>query len=147
MIFNLTALSRETLLIQRKAKARKFFPRKTLQSFTITSFIVSTFNQISCIISNLFSPTTALRHFKSKAIAETNSQFTIEEDQELETQPIYLSSDESDIASPCSSPIPTVPNNVPHTYSAITQLIAAQHEQMSVSGTTAHSIQPHRQLR
>ena len=54
-----------------------------------------------------------------------------------ETQPIYLSSDESEIASPCSSPIPQLPNNVPDTSSAITQLIAAQHEQMSSSDNVA----------
>ena len=70
-------------------------------------------------------------------MAETNSQFTFEEDQEMETQPTYLSSDESEIDSQYSSPIPQLPNNVPDTYSAITQLIAAQHEQMSLSGTTA----------
>ena len=57
--------------------------------------------------------------------------------QEMEAQPIFLSSDESEIASPCSSPIPHLPNNVPDTYSAITQLIAAQHEQMSSSGDFA----------
>ena len=55
----------------------------------------------------------------------------------METQPIYLSSDESKIASPCSAPILQLPNNVPDTYSAIIQLIAAQHEQMSLSGTSA----------
>ena len=55
----------------------------------------------------------------------------------METQRIYLSSDESDIDSLCSSPIPQLPNNVPDTYSAITQLIAAQHEQMSLSGASA----------
>ena len=54
---------------------------------------------------------------------------------EMETQPIYLSSDESEIDSLCSSPIPQLPNNVPDTYGAIRQLIAAQHEQMSLSGT------------
>ena len=64
-------------------------------------------------------------------MAKMNSQFTIDEDQEMETQPIHLSSDESEIASLCSSPSPQLPNNVPDTYSAITQLIAAQHEQMS----------------
>ena len=64
-------------------------------------------------------------------------QFTIDGDQEKETQPIYLSSDESEIDSPCSSPTPQLPNNVPDTYSAITQLIAAQHKQMSMSGTSA----------
>ena len=79
----------------------------------------------------------ALRHFKKKAMAETNSQITIDEDHEMETQPIYLSSDESGIASPRSSPIPQLPNNVPDTHSAITQLIAAQHEQTSSSGNFA----------
>ena len=53
------------------------------------------------------------------------------------TQPIYLSSDESKIDSPCSSTIPQLPNNVPDTYNAITQLIAAEHERMSLSGTSA----------
>ena len=66
-----------------------------------------------------------------------NSQFTIEEDQEMETQPIYLSSHECEIASPCSSPIPQLPNNVRDTYRAITQLIAGHNEQMSLSGTSA----------
>ena len=70
-------------------------------------------------------------------MAEINSQFNFDENQEIETQPIYLSSDESDIDSLCSSAIPQLSNNVPDTYSAITQLIAAQHEQMSLSGTSA----------
>ena len=70
-------------------------------------------------------------------MAEINSQFDFNEDQEMETQPIYLSSDESEIDSPPSSPIPQLPNNVPDTYSAITQIIAAHHEQMSLSGTSA----------
>ena len=52
----------------------------------------------------------------------------------METQPIYLSSDESEIDSIRSSPTLQLPNNVPDTYSATTQLIAAQHEQMSLSG-------------
>ena len=70
-------------------------------------------------------------------MAEMNSQFTIDENQEMETQPIYLSSDESEIDPLCSSPIPQLPNNVPDTNSAITQLIAAQYEQMSLSSTSA----------
>ena len=70
-------------------------------------------------------------------MAEINSQFNFNEDQEMETQPNFLTSDESEIDSPSSSPIQQLPNNVPHTYSAITQLIAAQHEQMSLSGTSA----------
>ena len=70
-------------------------------------------------------------------MAEINSQFNFAEDQERKTQPIYLSGDESEIDSPPSSPIPQLPNNVPDTYSAITQLIAAQHERMSLSATSA----------
>ena len=66
-----------------------------------------------------------------------NPQFIIDEDQEMETKPIYLSGDESEIDAPCSSPIPQLPNSVPDTYSAITELIAAQHGQMSLSGTSA----------
>ena len=54
----------------------------------------------------------------------------------METPPIYLSSEESEIDSSSSSPIPQLANNVPDTYSKITQLIAAQHEQMSLSGTS-----------
>ena len=81
--------------------------------------------------------TTALQYFKKKAMAEINSQFNIDEDEELETQPICLSNDESEIDSPSSPPIPQLPNNVPDTYSAITQLIAAQHEQMLLSCTSA----------
>ena len=36
-------------------------------------------------------------------MAEMNPQFSTDEDRETETQPIYLSSDESEIDSPCSS--------------------------------------------
>ena len=132
--FNLTALTQRAPFILRRTKT---FPRKTFQNFTQLSFIFSSFNLISRFSSELFSTITALNFFKKKAMAEMNSQFTIDEDQGMETQPIYLSSDESDIASPCSSPIPQLPDNVPDTYSAITQLIAAQHEQMSLSGTSA----------
>ena len=108
---NLTALTRATPLIQPKEKTREIFHTKTLQS----AFIVPILNQISCFTSNLFSSTTAQRYFKRKAMAEMNVQFIVDEDQEMETQPIYLSSDESEIASPCSSPIPQLPNNVPDT--------------------------------
>ena len=135
--FNLTALTRETLLIQRKAKTRNSFPRKTFQKFTQLSFIVSTFNLISRFSSKIPPQTTALQYFKKRAIAEMNLQFTIDGDQEMETQRIYLSSDEGEIDSLCSSPIPQLPNNAPDTYSAIIQLIATQREQMSLSGTSA----------
>ena len=144
--FNLTALTRATRFDQRKAKTCEIFHTKTLQNFNQSSFILSIFNQIICSISNLFSPTTALLHFKRKTMAEINSQFTVDEDQETEAQPIYLSNEESKLASPCSSPIPQLLNNVPDTYSAITQLIAAQHEQMSTSGTSAPQYSTTRQL-
>ena len=75
-------------------------------------------------------------------MAEKNPQFTIDEDQEMETQPIYLSSDDSEIASPCSSLIPQLPKNVADTYSAITHLIAAQHEQVSPSSNFAPQYPP-----
>ena len=135
--FNPTALTRETPSFQRKAKTRNIFPRKTFQNLTKLSLIVSTFKHISRFSSKIPQQTTALQCFKTRAMAEMNSQFTIDEDQEMETQPIYLSSDESEIESLCSSPIPQLPNNPPDTYSAITQLIAAQHEQMSLCGTSA----------
>ena len=70
-------------------------------------------------------------------MAEINYQLTFDEDQELATQPIYLSSDERAIFSSGPSPGLNLPNNVPDTYSAITHLIAAQHEQMSSSGNSA----------
>ena len=135
--FNLTALTQETPLIQRKAKTGTIFPRKTFQNFTLSSFIVSTFLLLSRFSLRISSRNTALEYFKKKAMAETNSQVNFNEKQETETQPIFLSSDESEIDSPCSSPIPQLPKNVPDTYSAITQLIAAHHEQMSLSGTSA----------
>ena len=133
----LTDLTRATSFIQRKGKTRKIFPRKTFRNFIQFSFIVSTFNLISRFSSKISPQTTALQYFKKKAMVEMNSQFTIDEDQEMETQHIYLSSDESEIGSLCSSPIRQLPSNVPDTYSAITLLRAAQHEQMSLSGTSA----------
>ena len=135
--FNLTALTQPTLSIQRKSKTRNIFPRKTSHNFTQFSFISSPFILLCCFNLRIVSTNTALHHFKKKAMARTNTQFTIDEDQEMETQPIYLSSDESEIGSPTPSPIPQLPNNIPDTYSAITQLIAAQHEAMSLSGTSA----------
>ena len=70
-------------------------------------------------------------------MAEINSQFNFDENQEMKTQPIYLYSDESEIDSLCSSTTPQLPNNVRDTYNTITQLIAEQHEQMSLSSTSA----------
>ena len=135
--FNLTALTQEIPLIQRKAKTRIILPRKNSQSFTLNSFIFSTFTLLNRFSSRIPSTNTALQYFKKKAMAEINSQFNFNKDQEMETQPIYISSVESEIDSPPTSPIPQLPNNVPDTYSAITQLIAAHNEQMSLSGTSA----------
>ena len=135
--FNLTALTQPTLSIQRKSKTRDIFPRKTSHNFTQFSFISSTFILLSCFNLRIVSTNTALHHFKKKAMAGTNTQFTIDDDQEMETEPIYLSSDESENESPPSSPLPQLPNNTPDKNSAITQLIAAQHEQMSLSGNSA----------
>ena len=134
---NPTALTRPNPLIHRKVKTREVFSMKTLQSFTQFSFIVSIFNSISRFSSKTPPQTTSLEYFKKKANAEISSQFNLDEEQEMETQPIYLSSDESEIDSSSSSPIPQLPNNVPDTYSAISQPIAAQHEQMSLPGTSA----------
>ena len=61
---------------------------------------------------------TALQYFKKKTIAEMNSQSNSDEDQEMEIQPNYLLSDESETASLCASPFPQLLNNVPDTYSA-----------------------------
>ena len=141
--FNLTTLTRETPLIQRKVKTRIIFPRKTSQNFTLNSFIFSTFILLSRFSLRISSRNAALQYFKTKAMAEINSQFNFNEDQEMETQSIYLSNDESETDSPPPSPIPQLPINVPDTYSAITQLIAAHHEQMSLSGTSAPTISNH----
>ena len=135
--FNLTGVTQETPSIQRKEKTRNIPPRKPFQNYTQLSFTVLTFNLISRFNSTIFSQTTALQYFKKKAMDEMNSQFTIDEDQQMETQPIYLSSDESETDAHCSTPIQQLPENVPDTYGAITHLIAAQHEQMSSSGTSA----------
>ena len=133
--FKLTALTRATPFIQRQAEARQNFLKKTVQNFTQFSFTISIFNQISRFSLNPFFSNTALRHFKRKI--ERNRQFTMDEDQEMETQPVYLTSDESELTSPCSSLIPPLPNNIPDTYYAIAHILAAQHEQMSLSGTSA----------
>ena len=66
----------------------------------------STFILLSRFSSRIPSTNTALQYFKKKAMAEINSQFNFIEDQEMEIQPIYISSDESEIDSPPPSPIP-----------------------------------------
>ena len=59
-------------------------------------FTVWTFKRTSRITFNKTSTNAALKHFKRRAIAELGYQFTFDEDQEImETQPVYLSSDEN----------------------------------------------------
>ena len=127
--FNLTALTRPTLLIQRKAKTCNIFPRKTFQNFTQRSFIVSIFNQNSRFTSNLFSSITALKYFKKIAMADMTTTFPIEEDEEPMTwEPIYLSRDESEYSTPNTTPDHQLECIYPN---SINQLIASQLEQRS----------------
>ena len=133
--FNLTALTRQTPLIQRTAKTRNIFPSKTLQNFTQLSFIVSIFNKNSRSASNLFSTITALKHFKEKSLVDMSSIFPIEEDEEpMATEPIYLSSDESEYSTPNTTPDHQLECIYPD---AINQLIASQLKQWSSTGTEA----------
>ena len=103
--FNQTALAQAAPFIRRKAKTCDFFHMKILQKFTQTSFIVSVFNRTSCFISKLFSSSTALRYFKEKAMAPMTPLFLVEEAKEpMATEPIYLSSDESEYSTPNTNP-------------------------------------------
>ena len=131
--FNLTALTKPTLLIQRKAKTRNIFPRKTLQNFTQLSFMISIFNKNSRIHSNLFPSTTALKYFKKKTMADMTTTFLIEEDEEpMATEPMYLSSDESEYSTPNTTQNHQLECIYPD---SINQLIASQLEQRSNMGT------------
>ena len=132
MSFNLTALTRETPFIQRKVKTRIIFPRKTFQNFTQLSFTISIFNKNSRFTSSLFSSITALKSFKKKAMADLTTTFLIEEDEEtMATEPIHLSSDESEY----STPNTTSDHQLECTYpDAMNQLIASQLEQRSNTG-------------
>ena len=100
---------------------------------TQLSFTVSIFNKNSRFASNLFSATTALKNFKKKAMADMTTTFLIEEDEEpIATEPIYLSSDESEY----STPNTTSNHQLECTYpDAINQLIASHLEQRSNTGT------------
>ena len=131
--FNLTGLTREILLLQQKAKTRNIFPSKAFQNFTQLSFIVSTFNKNSRFTSNLFSSITALKYFKKKARAEMTTTFLMEEDEEpVGTEPIYLSSDESEYSTPNTTPDHQLECIHPD---SINQLISSQLEQRSNMGT------------
>ena len=131
--FNLTTLTQPTLFIQRKAKTRKISPKKTFQNFTQLSFIISIFNKNSRFVSNLFSSITALKYFKKKTMADMTTTFLIEEDEEpMATEPIYLSSDESEYSTPNTTPDHQLECIYPD---SINELIASQLEQRSNMGT------------
>ena len=131
--FNLIALTPETPSIQRKAKTRNIFPRRTLQKITLKSFIISIFNRNSRFTSKLFSSTTALKYFKERAMANMNTTFLIEEDEEpMATEPIYLSSDESEYSTPNTTPDHQLECICPD---SINQLIASQLQQRPNLGT------------
>ena len=131
--FNLTASTQPTLLIQRKAKTRNIFPRKTFQNFTQLSFIISIFNKNSRFVSNLFSSITALKCFKKKTMADMTTTFLIEEEEEpMATEPLYLSSDEREYSTPNRTPDHQLECISPD---SINQLIASQLEQRSNMGT------------
>ena len=131
--FNPTGLTQPTPLIQREAKARHIFPGKTFQNFTQLSLTVSIFNKNSRFASNLFSSITALKHLKKKAMADMTTTFLIEEDEEpMATEPIYLSSDESEYSTPNTFPDHQLECTYPD---AINQLIVSQLEQRSNTGT------------
>ena len=130
--FNLTALAQPTLSIQRKSKTRDIFPRKTFQNFTRLSFKFSIFNKTVAFLQILISSITALKHFKERAFADMTTTFRIEEDEEpMATEPIYLSSDESEYSTPN-----TTPDHQPECIypDPINQLIASQLEQRSNMG-------------
>ena len=131
IFFNLTVLTRETPFIQRKVKTRIILPRKTFQNFTQLSF-TNSINKNSRFTSSLFSSITALKYFKKKAMADLTTTFLIEEDEEpMATEPIYLSSDESEYSTPNTTPDHRLECTYPD---AINQLIASQLEQRSNTG-------------
>ena len=133
--FILTALTREKPPIHQKTKICGVFlrKRKPLGKFNYHALNVSSFKPTSRTILHKTSTKTAVKHFKLRATAETSYQFTFDDDQEKETQPIYLSSDESENTTPCSSPGSQLVNNFLDSYGGITQIIASKHEQMSAS--------------
>ena len=131
--FNPAALTKPTRSIQRKSKARDIFPRKTFQNFTQLSFVISIFNKNSPFPPKLSFSITALKHFKEKAFADMTTTFSIEEDEEpMATEPINLSSDESEYSTPNTTPDHQLECIYPD---SINQLIASQLEQRSNLGT------------
>ena len=131
--FNLTALTQPTLSIQRKSETRDIFPRKIFKILpNFHSYFQSSTNTVA-FLQNLVYSITALKHFKKRAFADMTTTFRIEEDEEpMATEPIYLSSDESEYSTPN-----TTPDHQPACIypDSINQLIASQLEQRSYIGT------------
>ena len=133
ILFSLTALTRATRLVQREAKSREIFHTKKRFEILSKPHSISTFNQTSCFISKLFSSTTALPYFKKKAMAEMTPIFLLEEDEEpMATEPIYLSSEESEYSTTNRSPEHHFESIFPD---SINQLKASQLKQRANKGT------------
>ena len=139
MFFIPTALPWENPSIhQKKNKNLRGFPqKKTPQKNYLSTIHRFNFQTKHSNIFKNFPSNTALKHFKNRANVEAGYRLKLHEDQKvMETQPIYLSCDKSKSTTPCSSPDHQLPNNVPDSYDANTQLIASKHEQMCASGNT-----------
>ena len=143
----LTALTGRIPQFTKKRKIRGIFRNKSLKKNIYQTFNVSTSKSTRRINLNKSSTNTALKHFKFRAMAEISYHFAFDGDQERETQPIYLSIGESENTTPCSTPRNQLPNNVPDSYDAITQLIASQHQQMSAPRNLPYNTHPPHQLR
>ena len=128
--------------MQQKTETRGIFPNKTPQKFHLPIIRKLNFqiNQLNNSPANCHQH--GFQYFKLRAILEINYQFILDEDIEMETQPTYLSSNESENATPCSSPGYQLRNNVPDTHGAIMQLILSQQELMSYSGKLALKYPP-----
>ena len=130
--FNLTALTQPTLSIQRKSKTRIIFPRKTFRILPNFHSYFQSSTKTVALLQNLVYIITALKHFKKRAFAHMTTTFRIEEDEEpMATEPIYLSSDESEYSTPNTTPDHQLECIHPD---SINQLIASQLEQRSNMG-------------
>ena len=130
--FNLTALTQPTLSIQRKSKTRHIFPKKPFRiSPNFHSYFQSSTKTVA-LLQNLVYSITALKHFKKRAFAHMTTTFRIEEDEEpMATEPIYLSSDESEYSTANTTPDHQLECIHPD---SINQLVASQLEQRSNMG-------------
>ena len=93
-------------------------------SSTIQRFNFQT-NESNISPQNSHQRRTALKQFKLKKVTEFYYKFILDENLELEIQPIYLCNDKSENAKRLSSPDNQLPNNVLDYHDAIKQLIAS----------------------